>query len=91
MKKGITVNVYDPKVKYQRIISDLENLISENNEKNINIKRNLNIYESIDESIADSELIVVLTEWDEFKSIKTNKKIIDTRDVVKDSIAYFKL
>ena len=46
---------------------------------------------SIDESIADSELIVVLTEWDEFKSIKTNKKIIDTRDVVKDSIAYFKL
>ena len=44
-----------------------------------------------DESIADSELIVVLTEWDEFKSIKTNKKIIDTRDVVKDSIAYFKL
>ena len=59
--------------------------------KNINIKRNLNIYNSIDESIADSELIVVLTEWDEFKSIKTNKKIIDTRDVVKDSIAYFKL
>ena len=91
LKKGITVNVYDPKVKYQRIISDLENLISENNEKNINIKRNLNIYNSIDESIADSELIVVLTEWDEFKSIKTNKKIIDTRDVVKDSIAYFKL
>ena len=91
LKKGITVNVYDPKVKYQRIISDLENLISENNEKNINIKRNLNIYDSIDESIADSELIVVLTEWDEFKSIKTNKKIIDTRDVVKDSIAYFKL
>ena len=91
LKKGITVNVYDPKVKYQRIISDLENLISENNEKKINIKRNLNIYNSIDESIADSELIVVLTEWDEFKSIKTNKKIIDTRDVVKDSIAYFKL
>ena len=91
LKKGISVNVYDPKVKYQRIISDLENLISENNEKNINIKRNLNIYNSIDESIADSELIVVLTEWDEFKSIKTNKKIIDTRDVVKDSIAYFKL
>ena len=91
LKKGITVNVYDPKVKYQRIISDLENLISENNEKKINIKRNLNIYDSIDESIADSELIVVLTEWDEFKSIKTNKKIIDTRDVVKDSIAYFKL
>ena len=91
LKKGITVNVYDPKVKYQRIISDLENLISENNEKNINIKRNLNIYNSIDESIADSELIVVLTEWDEFKSIKKNKKIIDTRDVVKDSIAYFKL
>ena len=47
--------------------------MSENNEKNINIKRNLNIYNSIDESIADSELIVVLTEWDEFKSIKTNK------------------
>lgn len=91
LKKGITVNVYDPKVKYQRIISDLENLISENNEKNIDIKRNLNIYKSIDESIADSELIVVLTEWDEFKSIKTNKKIIDTRDIVKDSIAYFKL
>jgi len=91
LKKGITVNVYDPKVNHQRIITDLENLISQKNEKNVNIKKDLNICNSIDQSIIDSELVVVLTEWDEFKSIKTNKKIIDTRNVVKDSMTYFKL
>ncbi|MED5355040.1 MAG: nucleotide sugar dehydrogenase [Bacteroidota bacterium] len=91
LKKGITVNVYDPKVNHQRIITDLENLISQKNEKNVNIKKDLNICKSIDQSMVDSELVVVLTEWDEFKSIKTNKKIIDTRNVVKDSMTYFKL
>jgi UDPglucose 6-dehydrogenase len=50
---------------------------------------NFNICNSIEECIASSDILVIATEWNEFKSIKTNKPIIDAKRILypnKDNI-----
>jgi len=71
-KKGAMVNYYDPSGEKK----EFKNL------KNCNFKKN------IKENCLNSDLIILLTEWDEFKSIdfkkvvkKKNFKVYDLRNV----------
>ena len=89
ISKGYKLYIYDPKVSDKKITTDLKD-----NEHLIKAKHNLEnkfvVCRSIDECIKNSDLILVLTEWEEFAKIKTKKKIIDTRNIVENEV-YFKL
>ena len=43
---------------------------------------NVNRCNSVDECIASSDILVITTEWKEFKSIKTSKPIIDAKRIL---------
>ena len=43
---------------------------------------NVNICNNIDECIASSDMLIITTEWKEFKSIKTSKPIIDAKRIL---------
>lgn len=89
ISKGYSLSIYDPKVIDKTIKADLKN-----NEHLIKNKHNLEnkflICNSLDECIKKSDLILILTEWEEFAKIRTKKKIIDTRNIVENEV-YFKL
>ncbi len=92
LEKGCRLKIYDPKVSKRRIYMDLIEL--NKSKKSLTqqiIKDSVEVIDNMDDAVNKTELVVILTEWDEFKSIKTNKKIIDTRNIVKDSMTYFKL
>ena len=79
IENGYNVNIYDPRVNKDSIISDL-NLISENK----NIVNKVSIFNSLTDSLQNVESVVILTEWDEFKNfnwtnLNKNIKIFDGR------------
>ncbi len=63
---GAIVSIYDPKVSKNQIINDLS-------EKSIS--KNFTVYKCALDAIKDSLAIVILTEWDQFKSLPWNKYI----------------
>ena len=48
------------------------------------------IYNSLNESIKETDVILILTEWDEFKNFESEAKIIDTRNIYNGN-KYFKI
>lgn len=68
------IAVYDPKVEYEQIISDLSYLETRTKEKN---NKYIASYQDPYEACKDAHAIAVLTEWDEFKEYDW-KKIYDT-------------
>ena len=60
---NININVYDPKVKEAQIFFDL-NYINNNDAKN---KKHVSIYHNPIDCINNTNIIAILTEWDEFK------------------------
>ena len=50
----------------------------------------VHICNSLSESINETDVILILTEWDEFKTFKTDSKVIDTRNIYNGN-KYFKL
>ena len=58
------IEVFDPKVNYQQIISDLEYLGTRSTEENESL---ISFDENPYNALKDSHAIAVLTEWDEFK------------------------
>ena len=80
LNMGYKLNIYDPKVSDERIHEDLLNLNQTNN-NNIIFSDRINICNSLAESIDDRDIVLILTEWDEFKNFKTDAKIIDTRNI----------
>ena len=60
LEERATLNIYDPKVEPEKIFNALDT-----NKENPNIK----ICLSANETFTDSNAIIVLTEWDEFKDI----------------------
>ena len=100
------VKVYDPLVKKDQITLDLRVLFESLNYSDTLIKKKLKklkIFSSANEAIKGSEVISILTEWDEFKDydwnlIAKNKKltIVDGRNILtklklNDNIDYIKL
>lgn len=59
---GCSINVYDPKVSYERILNDI----------GLGFNEKINICDSLEESLKDSSGILILTEWDEFKNYNWN-------------------
>ena len=97
--KGAIINIYDPMVPPKRIISDIKNILLLNNIKGHLLKElisNIFIFKNIGDSLKLTEAILILTEWDEFKSYNwkkfiqnstTNVRIFDSRNIIDKSIA----
>tara|TARA_B100001175_G_C19493686_1_gene634052 strand:+ start:455 stop:1822 length:1368 start_codon:yes stop_codon:yes gene_type:complete len=90
---GLELKIYDPMVKEKQIYSDLKSI----NQEKIN-KKNINICSSIDELINNVNIIVILTDWDEFKEFEwikyikgqtDNIKIFDGRNILTDQLNSF--
>jgi len=64
------IAVYDPKVDYKLVISDLNYLESRSDEQNRNYVTSFN---DVYEACANSHAIAILTEWDEFKTYDWQK------------------
>jgi UDPglucose 6-dehydrogenase len=63
IKSNINLNIYDPKVKESQIFFDM-NYINGNDKKN---KEHISIYNNPIDCIHKTNIIAILTEWDEFK------------------------
>jgi UDPglucose 6-dehydrogenase len=64
------IAVYDPKVDYKQVISDLNYLETRSDDQN---KKLVTSYNDVYEACANSHAIAVLTEWDEFKNYDWQK------------------
>ena len=85
-------------VSNERIISDLKGLFSVQGIGKSEIQKlisNVYVYDNIYNSILNSNAILILTEWDEFKSFdwkeffdksKSNSLIFDARNIIDKSI-----
>ena len=89
LDKGYKIKVYDPKIKEERVVEDLKTLIKIKNGKR-NLIDNIEYNDSLNDSINNSDVLVILTEWDEFREISSSKKIIDTRNLNIQN-TYFKI
>ena len=72
LKAGASLKIYDPMVKENKIITDLQNLIEQDPKiKHQHLERinRVNIYLDVNSAINDTDAISVITEWDEFKRI----------------------
>tara|TARA_B100000989_G_scaffold298896_1_gene290844 strand:+ start:2740 stop:4134 length:1395 start_codon:yes stop_codon:yes gene_type:complete len=87
LEEGSYLSIYDPKVDKNQIKIDLDNQKSKPHE----ITDKIDMCSNIEEAIKDSDGIVILTEWDEFKNINWEKLskmmrkpswIFDTRDII---------
>ena len=71
IQEGAQINVYDPKVSKEQIFLDLtEPGICSNDEQ---IAKYVSIHKSPYEACANADAVVVVTEWDEFKSLDYKK------------------
>ena len=64
------IAVYDPKVTYEQVISDLNYLESRGNEKN---RSYITSFENAYDACNNAHAIAILTEWDEFKDYDWQK------------------
>ena len=62
---GFKIYIFDPKVSKKRIINDLKDLSFDSSK--------LIICDSVEQSIENTKVVAVLTEWQEFKEIDLNK------------------
>jgi len=72
IKSNINLRIYDPKVNESQIFFDM-NYIDGNNKKN---KEHISVYNNPLDCIDKTNIIAILTEWDEFKDYDW-KKIFD--------------
>ena len=63
LRSKININVYDPKVKESQIYFDLNYI----NSNDINNKEHVSVYDTPLDCINQTNIIAILTEWDEFK------------------------
>ncbi|MEO2147819.1 MAG: nucleotide sugar dehydrogenase, partial [Flavobacteriaceae bacterium] len=63
IKSNINLNVYDPKVKESQIYFDLNYI----NSNDINNRQSVSVYNTPLDCIDNTNIIAILTEWDEFK------------------------
>ena len=76
ISEGAVINIFDPKVKKERVIDDIKLLCESKSftkEKSDAFISKLNFFESPLESCKDSHAIAILTEWDEFKDYDYKK------------------
>ena len=64
------IGLFDPKVSYQQVINDLDNLETRSSEENI---KYIKSFENPYEACKDAHAVAILTEWDEFKNYDWQK------------------
>ena len=88
--EGANLSILDPKVQANSILSDLQESVA-NKDMSINVKNQLEIASSYEQIFSESDAVLVLTEWDDFKNIKWQNMsklmrkpswLFDCRDVV---------
>ena len=91
---GVRINVYDPMIKKDKIINDLINLFKEKEKSETEIEKyikNVNVYQDEYKSLENSNIALVSTEWDSFKTIswekvykkmKYPKLVVDGRNIL---------
>lgn len=75
IKSNINLKIYDPKVKESQIFFDLNYI----NSNDINNRQSVSVYNTPLDCITNTNVIAILTEWDEFKDydwIKIYNKMI---------------
>jgi UDPglucose 6-dehydrogenase len=70
MEEQAVIHVYDPKVKYDRMLQDINDLQTRTETENKNL---LHFEEDPYEAIKDAHAIAIITEWDEFKTYDWQK------------------
>jgi UDPglucose 6-dehydrogenase len=64
------IGLFDPKVPFQQVLSDLDYLETRSSEEN---QKYINSYENPYEACKDAHAVAILTEWDEFKDYDWQK------------------
>jgi UDPglucose 6-dehydrogenase len=94
LKNDIEINIYDPMVKKSKILDDIKVALMEDAEKIGDIKKFLlkvQVFSNPYDSLIDTNIISICTEWDEFKDLdwkeiysKTNlpRIIVDGRNIL---------
>ena len=79
------LSIYDPMVSKEKILDDIDNYWSDSANKS-QINQSVIIKSNLNEAINEVDLIVILTEWDEFTRLETKKNIVfDGRGIVNNS------
>ena len=76
LKHNFLINVYDPMVNRSRIIEDIKSQLESSGKKKNEIEKiisKLMIYKNAYTALTNSNLVVICSEWDEFKALKWNK------------------
>ena len=84
LKEGYTINIYDPKVKNDQIKKDL--VMMKHTSKDLN--QQINFFNSLESITSTKSPLLIMTEWDEFKSLNTIKhklRIFDFRNILNNS------
>ncbi len=88
IENGAEIHVYDPKVKYQRMLSDLDYLNTRSAEEN---QKALTYCSNPYKACENSHAVAIITEWDEFKEYDWKKifsnlikpaKVFDGRNIL---------
>ena len=67
-KQGASLVIYDPKVPYESIYSDLNDKISSSGERKFSLT-NITIKDSLDQILQNIDAIVLVTKWEEFHKL----------------------
>lgn len=65
LEEQADIAVYDPKVKMEQMYRDVDNLSTRHPDQN---KKHLKVVDNAYEACKDAHAVVILTEWDEFKT-----------------------
>lgn len=82
LEKGAVLSIYDPMVKKERIMMDLKMILEKRNINEQQVKKLLkNVYciNRLNESFLSTEVILILTEWEEFKEINWDKILMNNQ------------
>jgi len=91
LEEGAILKIYDPKVKKEKILKELSPYLYLDEIDNKSSNHKLIYSSSAEEASTDSDALVILTEWDEFKDLNWNKLsnlmrspywVFDTRTII---------
>ncbi|XP_076039765.1 UDP-glucose 6-dehydrogenase sgl isoform X2 [Oratosquilla oratoria] len=77
LEEGAHLNIYDPKVAPDQILQDLTSAAMTSEPERV--KRLITICDDPYEAVKEAHAIVILTEWDEFKSYDYNKMLLQMK------------
>ena len=80
LEKGAVLHIYDPMVKKERIMMDLKMVLEKRNINSQQVKKllnNIHYIKRLNERFLNAEVILILTEWEEFKEINWNKILMN--------------